>query len=107
MVLGMLLDKHQETVVDDNLDGQRRQHLSYEYVDHSSSYDCWTQWNIGNLERSIPPLRALASKEFHFLDAIPKEANKLCGQPGKHRANRRPASKQYSDLKTFLCHFLE
>jgi hypothetical protein len=48
----------------------------------------------------------LASKEFQFLDAIPKEANELRGQPGKHWVNRRPASKKYSDLK-FLCRFLE
>jgi hypothetical protein len=69
---------------------------------HSSSYDCWTQWNIGNLERSIPPSRSLASKEFQFLDVIPKEANKQRGQPGKHRANQRSASKQYSDLNFFV-----
>jgi hypothetical protein len=64
------------------------------------------QWKIGNLERSILPLWSLASKEFQFLDVIPKEANKQRGQPGKHRANGRPASKQFSNLK-FLCHFLE
>jgi hypothetical protein len=73
---------------------------------HSTSYDCWTQWNIGNLERSIPPLRSLVPKEFQFIDIIPKEANERRGQPGKHREKRRPASKQYSDLKLF-CKFLE
>jgi hypothetical protein len=73
---------------------------------HSSSYDCWTQWNIGNLERSIPPLRTLVSKEFQFLDIIPKEANERRGHTGKHKAKRRPSAKKYSDLK-FFCTYLE
>jgi hypothetical protein len=60
---------------------------------HSNSYDCWTQWNIGNLERSIPPLRSLVPKEFQFIDIIPKETKEQRGQPGQHRAKQRPASK--------------
>jgi hypothetical protein len=48
----------------------------------------------------------LVPKEFQFLDVVPKETNELRGQPGKHRAKRRPASKQYSDLK-FFCNLLE
>jgi hypothetical protein len=64
-----------------------------------TSYDCWTQWNIGNLERSILPLQSLVSKEFQFFDILPKEANKQCGQRGRHRVKWRPASNQYSDLR--------
>jgi hypothetical protein len=51
-------------------------------------------------------LRSLVPKEFQFIDIIPKETEEQRGQPGQHRAKRRPASKQYSDLK-FFCKLLE
>jgi hypothetical protein len=69
---------------------------------HSSSYNCCTQWNIGNLERSILPLRSLVSKEFQVLDIIPKEANEWHGHTGKHKTNQRPAAKKYSEVKFFF-----
>ena len=51
-------------------------------------------------------MRSLVPKEFQFIDIILKEANERRGQPGKYREKRRPASKQYSDLK-FFCKLLE
>jgi hypothetical protein len=34
-------------------------------------YDCWTQWNVGNSERQIPPLRQLGPREFLFINNMP------------------------------------
>jgi hypothetical protein len=48
----------------------------------------------------------LVSKEFQFLDIIQKEADERRGHTGRHKTNRRPAAKKYSDLK-FFCTYLE
>jgi hypothetical protein len=48
----------------------------------------------------------LVSKEFQFLDIIPKEAIEQRGHTGKHKVNQRPAWKKYSELKCF-CTYLE
>ena len=49
--------------------------------------DCWLKWNIGDTERGIPPLRALNTQDFAFMDAKPKTTNEMRGQRGKFKAN--------------------
>jgi hypothetical protein len=71
-----------------------------------STYDCWVQWNIGNSERQIPPLRTLFPKEFQFIDNKPKTASEKKGQRGPFKTNRRPARKIYADMK-FVCNYIE
>jgi hypothetical protein len=69
-------------------------------------YDCWTQWNIGDVERQIPPLRKLGPREFLFIDNQPKTAAEKRAQTGKFRDKRRPSRKIFSDVK-FLCNYIE
>jgi hypothetical protein len=69
-------------------------------------YDCWLQWNVGNPDRQIPPLRKLAPKEFVFLDNVPKTAAEKRSQRGKHIDKRRPSRKIFSDMK-FICNYIE
>ena len=69
-------------------------------------YDCWTQWNVGDGERSIPPLRKLGPREFLFIDNLPKTDAEKRSQTGKFRNQRRPSRKIFSDIK-FLCKYIE
>jgi hypothetical protein len=71
-------------------------------------YDCWVQWNVGHIDRQIPPLRSLMPKEFQFIDIMAKsESEKWCQRgPTKYRDNRRPSRKTYCDTK-FLCNYIE
>jgi hypothetical protein len=71
-------------------------------------YDCWVQWNVGHIERSIPPLRSLTPREFQFIDDMGKsESEKRCQRgPTKYRDKRRPSRKTYCDMK-FLCNYIE
>jgi hypothetical protein len=74
---------------------------------NSSTYDCFVQWNVGNSERQIPPLRTLFPKEFQFIDNMPKtESEKKDQRGGASKGNRRPARKTYADMK-FLCNYIE
>jgi hypothetical protein len=71
-------------------------------------YDCWVQWNVGHIERSIPPLRSLTPREFQFIDDIAKTDSEKRSQrgPSKGKDKRRPSRKTYSDMK-FLCNFIQ
>ena len=69
-------------------------------------YDCWVQWNVGNAERQIPPLRKLGPREFLFIDNIPKTVAEKLSQRGKHIDKRRPSRKIFSDMK-FICNYIE
>lgn len=68
----------------------------------------WTQWNVGDNAKQVPPLRSLNAKDFVFLDAIPlseKEQKELKGR--KNNQNKRRASrKTYSEMKSF-CQYIE
>jgi hypothetical protein len=71
-------------------------------------YDCWVQWNVGHIERSIPVLRSLTPREFQFIDAIAKtdaEKRSLRG-PCQNKETRRPSRKTYSNMK-FLCNYIQ
>jgi hypothetical protein len=69
-------------------------------------YDCWTQWNVGDAEREIPPLRKLGPREFRFIDNMPKTDAEKRSQRGKHINKRRPSRKIFSDMK-FICSYIE
>jgi hypothetical protein len=71
-------------------------------------YDCWVQWNVGHIERSIPPLRSLTPREFTFIDDIAKTQSEKRNQrgPRQYKDTRRPSRKTYSDMK-FLCNFIQ
>jgi hypothetical protein len=71
-------------------------------------YDCWVQWNVGHVERSIPALRSLTPREFQFIDNIAQTAGeKRCLRgPTKYQNKRRPSQKPYSDMK-FLCNYIQ
>jgi hypothetical protein len=71
-------------------------------------YDCWVQWNVGHIDRQIPPLQSLTPKEFQFIDDMAKsESEKRCQRgPTKYKDKRRPSRKTYCDMK-FLCNYIE
>ena len=69
-------------------------------------YDCWVQWNVGNAERQIPPLRKLGPREFLFIDNMPKTATEKRAQRGKHKDKRRPSRKIFCDMK-FICTYIQ
>lgn len=73
-----------------------------------SPIQLWTQWNVGDNTKQVPPLRSLDAKDFVFLDAIPlseKEQKELKGR--KNNQNKRRASrKTYSEMK-FFCQYVE
>ncbi len=71
-------------------------------------YDCWVQWNVGQIERSIPPLRSLTPREFQFIDDMGKiESEKRCQRgPTKYKDKQRASRKTYCDMK-FLCNYIE
>jgi hypothetical protein len=71
-----------------------------------NAFDCWNQWNIGNKERQIPPLRLVDVTKYRFLDLKNKSDEEKRGQRGIHINNRRPSRKIYSDMK-FLCNYIE
>jgi hypothetical protein len=71
-----------------------------------NAFDCWNQWNIGNKERQIPPLRLVDVTEYQFLDLKAKSDEEERGQRGIHINKRRPSRKIYSDMK-FLCSYME
>jgi hypothetical protein len=72
----------------------------------SSLYDCWIQWNVGNSERQIPPLRTLGPREFLFIENMPKTDAEKRWQRGKHIDKRWPSQKIFLDMK-FLCNYIE
>jgi hypothetical protein len=49
-----------------------------------NAFDCWNQWNIGNKEQQIPPLRLVDVREYQFLDAKAKSDAEKWGQRGIH-----------------------
>ena len=67
--------------------------------------DAWRRWWIGDLGRSIPPLRSLNSKDFMFLDKIPLSAEEKHGKSGRGKNNRRESRKTYNDL-AFLMKYI-
>jgi hypothetical protein len=71
-----------------------------------NAFDCWNQWNIGNKERQIPPLRLVDVKEYQFLDPKAKSDEETRGQRGLFMKKRRPSRKICSDMK-FLCNYIE
>jgi hypothetical protein len=71
-------------------------------------YDCWVQWNVGHVERSIPALRSLQTQEFQFIDDIEKTDSEKRSQrgPRQYKDTRRPSRKTYCDMK-FLCNYIQ
>jgi hypothetical protein len=71
-------------------------------------YDCWVQWNVVHVDRSIPPLRTLTPREFQFIDAIAKLDSEKRGQrgPTQYKDKQRPSWKTYSNMK-FLCNYIQ
>jgi hypothetical protein len=72
----------------------------------STAFDLWVQWNVGNTERQIPPLRSLDGNDFLFMDEMAKSVAEKRGGRGKHNEKRRPSRKACSDIK-FLCNYIE
>jgi hypothetical protein len=58
----------------------------------SGMYNCWVQWNVGHVERSIPALQSLTPRNIAKLDS------KKRSQQGSHqyKDTRRPSRKTYS-----------
>ena len=71
-------------------------------------HDCWVQWNVGHVERSIQALRYLTPREYQFIDDSAKTAGeKRCLRgPTKYQNKRRPSRKTYCDMK-FLCNYIQ
>ena len=68
--------------------------------------DLWQKWNIGDTVEQIPPLNILQQPDYKFLDNIAKTDQEKRFSTGKHKDNKRPASKTYSDIKC-LCDFIK
>jgi hypothetical protein len=75
----------------------------------STPWDCWVQWNEGNAERGIPPLRFIPAEEYTFLDAKEKTDIQIRTSGGTghgSKKKRRPSRKIANDLKCF-CTYIE
>jgi hypothetical protein len=67
--------------------------------------DVWTQWNVGNASRAIPPLKNLTSEDFSFIGEIPLSEGE-CRREKHPTESRRPTRKTFSDIK-FICTHIE
>ena len=75
----------------------------------SNVLDLWTQWNIPNVERSIPALKNVLAESYKFLDSQPRsagECNRLTRLQHDKKDSRRESRRTASDMKS-LCKFIE